>query len=96
MSRYRLSGTAQQDLREIAAYVARDSRSRALRLVDALLARLPMLADNPGMGRGRPELGHGIRSFPVSSYLIFYRETLDGVEIVRVVHGARDIEDLFS
>ncbi len=48
------------------------------------------------MGRARPELPSGLRSFPVGNYLILYRPTDYGVEIVRVVHGSRDIEALFE
>ncbi len=42
--------------------------------------------------------GHPPRAsyFPVGSYLILYREITGGVEIVRVVHGARDLPDLFE
>lgn len=55
-----------------------------------------MLADNPQAGRERPELGRGIRSFPVGNYIVFYEATACGPKIVRVLHGARDItsEDL--
>jgi toxin ParE1/3/4 len=48
------------------------------------------------MGRSRPELGQDIRSFPVSSYLIFYRQIADGVEIVRVISGYQDLTALFA
>jgi toxin ParE1/3/4 len=46
------------------------------------------------MGRARPELRPDLRSFPCGAYLILYRAVDDGVEIVRVVHGARNLEDL--
>lgn len=51
-----------------------------------------MLADNPGAGRDRNDIVAGIRSFPVGRYLLFYRMLADGVELVRVLHGARDID----
>ena len=47
------------------------------------------------MGRARPELAADLRSFPVGNYIIFYRPIEDGVEIVRVLSGARDIDALF-
>jgi toxin ParE1/3/4 len=50
----------------------------------------------PGMGRKRDDLGKGLRSFPVKKYLIFYRQAKDDIEIVRVLHGSRNIEKFFS
>jgi toxin ParE1/3/4 len=44
----------------------------------------------------RNDLIVGLRSFPNGKYLIFYQETANGIEIVRVVHSARDIEQLFN
>jgi toxin ParE1/3/4 len=52
------------------------------------------LGRNQMMGRARPELRPDLRSFPYGAYLILYRAIDDGVEIVRVVHGARNLEDL--
>jgi toxin ParE1/3/4 len=46
------------------------------------------------IGRARPELRPDLRSFPYGSYLILYRVINDGVEIVRVVHAARNLDDL--
>jgi toxin ParE1/3/4 len=50
------------------------------------------LARRPQLGRTRPELASGLRSFPVGRYVIFYMPTPKGVEIVRVLHGARDAD----
>ncbi len=52
-----------------------------------------MLAANPLAGRARSELHEGLRSFPVGSYVVFYSPTPEGVEIVRVLHGRRDISE---
>ena len=46
------------------------------------------------IGRARPELRENLRSFPYGAYLILYRAIGDGVEIVRVVHAARNLDDL--
>jgi len=43
------------------------------------------------MGRKVEELAPNLRSFPIGSYLIFYRPVEDGIELIRVLHGARDI-----
>lgn len=46
------------------------------------------------MGVARPEVRADLRTFPVGNYLILYRQTEDGAEIVRVVHGARRWQEL--
>jgi len=55
-----------------------------------------LLGRNPKLGPARPDIAPGVRYFTVGSYLILYREVSDGVEIVRVVHGARNLTDIFS
>jgi len=69
--------------------------ARDLRAADALVARiearLRLLADNPRLGRDRGALRPGLRSFSVPPYVLFYRPIADGIRLVRVLHGARDI-----
>jgi toxin ParE1/3/4 len=48
------------------------------------------------MGRSRPELATDLRSFPVGHYVIFDVPLPKGVEIVRVLHGSRDIESILQ
>ncbi len=48
------------------------------------------------MGRPRDELAEGLRSFSVGRYVMFYRAIPEGVEIVRVLHGARDLGPIFQ
>jgi len=55
-----------------------------------------MLAENPKIGREHDELFLNLRSFPYKDYVIFYFPIENGVEIYRVLHGARDIESLFE
>jgi toxin ParE1/3/4 len=84
------------DLAEIWAYVANDSAVAA----DVFAARiddvLRTLARQPRMGRIRPELGKDFRSFVVARYVIFYLPRANGIEIVRVLHGSRDIHAIFD
>jgi toxin ParE1/3/4 len=87
---YRLSGLAEQDLEEIWSYVAEDaSPDSADRLIDAIIDRFELLAEQPRIGRLRPEFGEGVRSFAVESYVIDYRDEGD-VLIARILHGRRD------
>ncbi len=87
---------AKSDLVEIWDYIADDNEARADAFVDMIDQKLHALASNPGMGRARDELAEGLRSFPVGRYVIFYRPISNGIEIVRVLHGARDIDHLLQ
>lgn len=66
-----------------------------MKLLLRLDARLEVIAHHSLMGRQRPELAAGLRSFPESSYVIFYRPIEDGIELIRVLHRARDISPDF-
>ena len=57
--------------------------------------KIKTLAKNPLMGRARDELSDDLRSWPIKPYIVFYLPLSDGVEVVRVLHGSRDIENLF-
>ncbi len=87
---------AKNDLVEIWDFIADDTEARADAFVDLIDQKLLTLALNPGMGRARDEITEGLRSFPVGRYVIFYRPIPEGVEIVRVLHGSRDIDALFQ
>ena len=87
---------ARADLIEIWNYVADDSPSNADRLLDLINKQCGTLARFPKMGRARNELSPSLRSFPVGNYVIFYREVSKGIEIIRVLHGARDIEGIIA
>jgi toxin ParE1/3/4 len=96
---HRLSPRAEADLDEIWLYVARESSSleTADRLIDAITDRFCRLADFPWMGRSREQdFGPGFRSFAVGEYVIVYCVDGEDVLILRVVHGRRQLEDLFG
>jgi toxin ParE1/3/4 len=95
VSGYDVSPEARLDLLEIGDYVGAENPSAAVRLLDSFRSTFELLADRPGAGRLRPEFRRGLRSFPIGSYLVFYREVGSGVEIVRVVHGRRDLRRVF-
>jgi len=95
MSAVRKRPRAEEDLIGIWLRIASDSPRHADRYLDLLDEKLRLPASSPRMGRLHPELGPGLRGFPVDDYIVFYREASPGVEIVRVLHGARDIDSLF-
>lgn len=43
-----------------------------------------------------PELNSEIRSLAVGRYVVFYLPLSRGIEVVRVLHGSRDIESVFE
>ena len=93
---------AANDLDDEAAYIARDSTvETALRFLEAADTTFWLLARRPGIGRLyglKPPL-EAIRSFPVKGFtdlLVFYRPVRRGIEVVRVLHGAREIQKLFG
>jgi toxin ParE1/3/4 len=91
---YELSPQAEHDLEGIGDYIAEDSPSNAERFIERLTQRFVSLGRNPRIGRARPELRPDLRSFPYGAYLILYRPIDEGVEIVRVLHAARNLDDL--
>ena len=89
------SRAARADLDQIWDFIAEASESRADAFIRRLTRTFETLAGRPLIGRARDNLGTGVRSIPVGAYLIFYRPIEGGVEIVRVLHGARDYAKLF-
>jgi toxin ParE1/3/4 len=70
--------------------------ARADAFIDDVDAKFHLLAEQPMIRRSREELAPGLRSFPLGRYVIFYEVTPDGIAIVRVLHGARDLGALFE
>ncbi len=87
---------AQTDILEAWDFIADDSVSAADRWVDHLDEQFRLLATQPMMGRAREELAPGVRSFPVGQFVIFYVPLHDGIDVVRVLHGARDVGVMFD
>ena len=79
------------DLAEIWSFIADDSEAAADRFLDALEDKLQLLATQPRMGRMRDELLSGLLSFPVGRYVVFFKPHPNGIDLVRVLHSARDI-----
>ena len=95
MGDYFLEPQARRDVRDIQEFVSDYSVAAAGRLMERLERGLLNLADNPLMGRERPDLAENLRSFLVEEYIIYYYPMEDGIEVARIVHGARDASRLF-
>jgi toxin ParE1/3/4 len=96
MNQFQVSDAARGDLDEIWFYIAGDNPGHADKLIRSVTSRFPTLASIPEIGRLREELAPRLRSFAVGNYVIFYRVIENGVEIVRVLHGARDLQPIFE
>src|SRR3954447_6698089 len=85
------------DVIAVAAYIAHDNLGAALRFYDAAEREFDLLAEMPNAGpRVEPRIASlpELRFWPIKryrNYLILYQPTAQGVEILRVVHGAREI-----
>src|SRR5437870_906365 len=89
---------AKKDLDDLAFYIAQDSPKAGFRFLTAAEKAFEKLARMPHLGgiweNPNPDLG-GIRVWPIrgfEKYLVFYRPVGEGIEIIRVLHGSREIE----
>lgn len=92
MSRFELTNAAEADLDAIALYIARDSPDMARHVLDRLEREIQRVANHPRIGHARRDLGdRRLRVWVVFSYLVVYRPTPEHVEVVRVLHGSRNL-----
>lgn len=99
MAKILLKPQAETDLVEIWVYIAQDNPTAADELLNIIDDKCITLSESPLIGKARDELVPGVRSFPVGNYVLFYQlieNGEDGIEIIRVLHGARDIDSLFE
>ncbi|MEH1871400.1 type II toxin-antitoxin system RelE/ParE family toxin [Nostoc sp.] len=96
MSQYIISLPASLDLRTIADYFAVENIEAGERLLQAFNQRCQQLGSFPNMGRQYEDLRSGLRGLPLDGYIIFYQIMDDGIEIVRVVSGKRNLKYLFE
>lgn len=90
-----ITAEAEADLEQIATYVSEQSPESALKLIRALRERCDSLLDAPRGYPLVPRYEHlGIRRRPFGRFLIFYRVDDQRIEVIHIVHGARDYERL--
>ena len=87
---------AAADILDIWDHIAEDSLAQADRWVDRLDEKFKLIAGQPLIGRARDELAADLRSFPFGRYVIFYAPIEDGIDVVRVLHSARDVDAAFG
>ena len=96
MTAVRFAASAQVDLEEIALRSMAYGAEHALRYLDELERLCKHIAQYPRMGKRRDELVPSIRSVPFDPYVLYYRETRAGIEIIRILHGSRDVLHAFD
>jgi toxin ParE1/3/4 len=85
---------ANKDFSIIATYLAHKSLDGALNWIEGIDRILDLLANNPLLGEAVDYLGKGLRRHTFGDYLLFYKPMESGIEIRRILHGSRKIENL--
>lgn len=96
MPRLVILPAARADLIEIGDFIAQDNPSRALSFLAEIKARMQQAAERPESFPARDDVRAGLRSARHGRYLIFFLETREEVQVVRVMHGARDLPRIFG
>jgi toxin ParE1/3/4 len=94
MSNVTYSELADRDLDDIWDYIAEDSVFQADRLWQRMRDKLEYLAKWQTLGRPRPELSKGCRSYPFGNYCFYFRPAGSGIEVLRILHSARDLDQI--
>jgi toxin ParE1/3/4 len=96
MKQHIISPEASQDLEEIIDYFTSRNIDAGERFVDEFNKKCKYLANFPNMGRSYGEIKDYLRGVPLNDYIILYRVTDIGIEILRVVSGYRNLKSLFT
>ncbi|NES25045.1 MAG: type II toxin-antitoxin system RelE/ParE family toxin [Symploca sp. SIO3E6] len=96
MKRYLINVLASQDLNEIADYFTASNIEAGERFFQNFARRCQQLVNFPNLGRSYAEISSNLRGLPIDGHIIFYRILDDGIEILRVVSGRRDLPSLFE
>lgn len=85
-----------RDVDAIWLHIASVDPVAATRMVDRLAQGVARLADYPKSGPARPDIGGGVRSVTIGRYIVLYLVERESIDIVRVLHGAREMDGFFS
>ena len=98
MKRFVLTGPAERDLDEIKTYLAgKAGPTIARRVMKDIRSALHLLCSQPAAGHAREDLtSRAVKFWAVYSYLIVYDPETKPVQIIRVLHGMRDIEEILN
>src|SRR5258708_25163305 len=98
MRRFVLTKPAERDLDEIKNYlVEKAGPAIARRVMKDIRSGLVLLGSEPGVGHVREDLtSQPVKFWPVYSYLIVYDPETEPIQILRVLHGMRDVEEILN
>lgn len=97
MTRPQISKAACQDLDAIAEYFLTRNIDAGERFFQEFNRKCKYLVNFPFIGKSYPSISNGLRGLPIQGYIILYLVTKDNqLEIVRVVNGRQDLENLFN
>lgn len=91
MPRLVILPAARADLIEIGDFIAQDNPGRALSFLAEIKAKMQEASERPESFPARDDVSAGLRSARHGRYLIFFLNADEEVQIVRVLHGARDL-----
>ncbi len=96
-AKFLLTSQAEKDLNDIWDYIAEDSIDNAGRVCEELHQAFIKLSEMPEIGHVREDLADKRHRFwPVFSYLVVYRPNTEPLQIVAIVHGARELKAYFA
>ena len=87
---------AEQDLEAIGNYIARDNPRRALTFIREIRQQCKQISERPTTYLLRSEVGENIRSRVFGRYIIYFAAIDESVRIVRILHGAMDVNSNFD
>jgi toxin ParE1/3/4 len=93
---YRFSEDAVTDLEEIFDYLGNHSVEAAGKLFDRIRQRAKLISRFPEAGKSYDDLIPGLKGFVVDNYIAFYIRSGEGIEILRVISGYRDLKSIFE
>ena len=89
------TSSARLDLLEAWLFIAEDNLNAADQMLETINENISMLAQRPLLGRERPELHEGLRSWATKTpYILYYAPEPDDLTLIRVLHHARDIQSI--
>jgi toxin ParE1/3/4 len=96
MGSYSFSELAVKDLNEICEFIGQTNVKSASKLFDSIRQKSKLVASFPNMGKDYAWIVPDLRGFIVDDYIVFYYPREDGIDIVRVAYGRRDLKALFE
>jgi len=94
MPRILRSSLVNEDLIAIWDYISQENQVAASQVLQKIDHAMQLLAVNPLLGERQPQFGTEMRRFVLGTYLIFYEPIEDGIQVVRIFHGARRYDEL--